>query len=265
MLIAQITDFHVKASGMLAFGRVDTSRHLEQAVSALLALSPQPDVILATGDLVDSGDPSEYEHVRYLLRRLTQPVFVIPGNHDNREALRAAFSDCDYLPTTAAFLNYTVEKWPVRLIALDTLVEGTPGGRLCRERVSWLSDRLSDQPARPTVLFMHHPPIRTGIEHMDAMGLSGVEDLAHVVAHHRQIERIMCGHVHRSIQARFAGTIASVAPSTAHQVSLDLEAAKPGTFTLEPPGYQLHLWRPEIGLVTHTAFIGAFPGPFRFE
>lgn len=265
MLIAQITDFHVKAPGKLALGRVDTSRHLEQAVSALLTLSPQPDLILATGDLVDSGDPIEYEHLRYLLRPLKQPVFVIPGNHDDRDTLRAAFSDRPYMPTTGTFLHYTVEEWPVRLIALDSVVAGAPGGLLCGDRITWLSDRLSDQPARPTVIFMHHPPIRTGIEHMDAMGLSGGERLAHIVAHHPQIERIMCGHVHRSIQARFAGTIASVAPSTAHQVSLDLRTTAPATFALEPPGYQLHLWRPEMGLVTHTAYIGKFPGPYRFE
>ena len=265
MLIAQITDLHITALGSRLFGHVDTAGHLARAVSSLLALDPQPDVVLATGDLVDGGDPVEYAHLRHLLRPLRRPSFIIPGNHDERSALRKAFGDCAYLPAGSGYLHYTVEDWPVRLIGLDSVDAGAPGGVLCRDRLAWLSQRLLEQPDRPTLIFMHHPPFSTGIEHMDATGLRDAEGLAQVVSHHPQVERIVCGHVHRSIQARFAGTIASVAPSTAHQVSLDLRAAADATFSMEPPGYHLHLWRRETGLVTHTVPVGTYPGPYPFE
>jgi len=53
-----------------------------------------------------------------------------------------------------------------------------------------------------------------------------------------------------------------VAPSTAHQVTLDLIPNSPTTFVMEPPAFQLHLWSPDAVLVTHTVPIGKFDGPF---
>jgi len=33
---------------------------------------------------------------------------------------------------------------------------------------------------------------------------------------------------------------------------------------MEPPGFQLHLWRDGAGLVSHTVAIGEFDGPYPF-
>jgi 3',5'-cyclic AMP phosphodiesterase CpdA len=264
MLIAQITDFHIKARGKRAYRVVDTAQCLRHAVAALAALEPAPDVVVATGDLTDFGRPEEYELLRELLAPLPMQVYLIPGNHDERDGLRQAFRGEGYFPAEG-FLHYTVEDEPLRLVALDTVVPGEAGGWLCAERLRWLETTLAAAPDRPTLVIMHHPPFATGIAHMDAIGLEGAEAFAAIIARHRQVERILCGHLHRSIQARIGGhAIASTAPSTAHQVALDLRPAGPSAFRMEPPGYQLHLWRPEAGVVTHTAVIGDFAGPFPF-
>src|SRR5207244_10788268 len=126
-------------------------------------------------------------------------------------------------------------EYPVRLVALDTLVPSQVGGLLCEERLGWLAARLAEAPDRPTVIFMHHPPFVTGIAHMDSYGLPSAREFAEVVRRHPQVERILCGHLHRPIQARVGGTLASTAPSTAHQVALDLEDDNPLMFTMEPP------------------------------
>jgi 3',5'-cyclic AMP phosphodiesterase CpdA len=112
---------------------------------------------------------------------------------------------------------------------------------------------------------MHHPPFATGIAAMDRSGLRDPAAFAAVVARHRQIERILCGHLHRAIDRRFAGTVAGTAPSTAHQVRLDLDPGAPLQFIFEPPGYQLHFWRDGAGLVSHTAIFGDWPGPYPFR
>jgi Icc protein len=173
------------------------------------------------------------------------------------------FADQPYLPREG-FLHFVVEGWPVRLIGLDTLVPGSGSGLLCEERLGWLAARLDEARDRPTVIFMHHPPFATGIVHMDALGLAGAEGLAAIVARHPQVERVLCGHLHRPIQVRWAGTLASTAPSTAHQVVLDLAKDAAATFAMEPPACQLHVWRAGTGLISHTSYIGHFDGPYPF-
>ena len=273
MLIAQISDPHIVAAGKLFRGPVqgtapggerishefDTAAFLARSVAALNALVPRPDIVVLTGDLVDHGAPEEYVHLRQLLAPLQMPCFVIPGNHDGREALRQAFRTDGYLPDDG-FLQYAVEDYPVRLVALDTLVEGKGGGELCQDRLRWLDRTLAAQPNRPTAVLMHHPPFATGISYMDGHGLDNAAGLAEIVARHPQIERILCGHLHRAIDRRFAGTVAGTAPSTAHQIRLNLLPDSRISFVFEPPGYQLHLWQ-DGRLTTHTAVIGDWPLP----
>lgn len=265
MIIAQISDLHVTAGKRLAYRRVDTASALAATVAQIKALDPQPDIVLATGDLVDLGTPNEYARLRELLAPLRAPVFAIPGNHDERNAFCAAFNVEGYLPQARSTLDYTIEEWPVRIVALDTVVPGAGHGALSGEQIAWLEARLTEQPDRPTIVAMHHPPFVTGIGHMDEIRLlAGAQALGAVIERHPQVERVICGHVHRAIQVRWHGTIASTAPSTAHQVVLDLRAGGPSTFALEPPGLQLHLWREGQGVISHTAAIGHFDGPYPF-
>ena len=263
MLIAQISDMHVKAAGKLLYKRIDTAGYLERAVAHIMRLDPRPDIVLATGDLVDGGKPEEYALLRDLLAPLPMPVYLIPGNHDARDALREVFVGHDYLPQEG-FLQYAVHEHDVRLLALDTLVPGKPYGELCEQRLSWLEAQLGEQ-ERPTILFMHHPPFDCGISAFDNSKLNiGGERFAEIVARHPHVERVMCGHVHRPIQVRWAGTMASIAPSTAHQATLDLRDGAKLSMTMEPPGLALHQWRAGSGLVTHVSYIGDYDGPKPF-
>lgn len=262
MLIAQITDTHISTPDSVNDRHFRTPEHLERAVAHLNRLDPRPDVVLATGDLVERGEPQEYARLRSILDRLTMPVYVVPGNHDSREHLARAFADRGYLPTQG-FLQYTVEEWPVRLIGLDTHVPGEPGGQLCAERLGWLDARLAEAPGRPTLVFMHHPPFVTGMQAMDAMGLEGGPALAEVIGRHPQVERVVCGHVHRAMTRRFAGTVASTSPATAHQLALVLSPARHLAVVMEPPACALHLWLgSDAGLVSHLSVIGDERPPF---
>ena len=262
MLLCQISDLHVMAERALAYGVVDTAACLECCVQRIAALDPMLDVVIATGDLVDTPDAGSYGLLREILAQLPLPVYVLPGNHDERRALRAAFPDHRYLPRDGEFLQYVIDEYPVRLVALDTVIPGEPEGTLCARRLQWLERRLAES-AAPTVIALHHPPFFTGIGHMDRMGLDNSPGLADVVRRFPQVQRLICGHLHRPIQALFAGTLASVCPSTAHQVFLDLKPDTAARFVMEPSAFQLHLWTGQA-LVTHTAYTGTYDGPYPF-
>ena len=263
MLIAQITDLHVTPRGELLQGRVDTAGYLEKAVAKLSAMKPKPDVVLITGDLVESGAVAEYRLLRRIIEPLAMPVYVIPGNHDDREIMRREFSDHGYLPKQG-YLHYAIDDFPLRLIGLDTVIPRKTEGEMCPQRLAWLEASLSEAPKQPTLIFMHHPPFATGIAHMDNFGLLNPTPFAQIIARHPQVERIVCGHVHRAIQAKFAGTLALTCPSAAHQIHFDMAADAPAAFTFEPAGLMLHLWNGS-SLATHTLYTEHFNGPFLYQ
>ena len=262
MLICQMTDLHVRAPGVAASRVSETNMLTDRAFRRVADLRPAPDVVIITGDLTEVGGAAEYANLASLIRKhLTMPVYVIPGNHDRRENLRAA------RPVPSAdpvYLQYAVDDLPVRLVMLDTVVPGAGHGELRPEQLDWLDRTLAAAPDKPTLIGMHHPPFACGIAHMDKIGLRDPAAFAAVVARHRQVERIVCGHHHRPIFGRVAHAIASVGPSVAHQVEFTLDPNDPGAFLFEPAAFHLHRWTPADGIVSHMVYVEAFPGPYPF-
>lgn len=251
VVIAQFSDLHVMAAGRNGYG-VDAAAGLMRCIEHLCALDVAPDLLVASGDLVDAGTAEEYARLRTLFARIQVPVCLMPGNHDRRGPLRQVFADQDYLGRSGR-IHYHRDVRGLRVIALDSVIEGREGGDLDAEQLQWLEDLLRDQPAQPTLVFMHHPPVATGFSRMDRISVSAesAQRLGQIIAGHPQVRAVLCGHVHRGVQVLWQGTQVSVCPSTAFQARLRLG---PGRFeaTLdEPPAYQLHHWD-GAALVTHT-------------
>ncbi|HQQ68935.1 MAG TPA: phosphodiesterase [Alicycliphilus sp.] len=264
--LVQITDPHIREPGRLAYGRIDTAPYLRRAVDSVLALRQRPDAVVITGDLCDFGRAAEYAHLAELLAPLADlPVYLMPGNHDERQQLRRSFAGHGYLQGGGEFVQYSIRVGPLRLIALDTVVPGQSHGGLCAQRLAWLERELAACAGEPVVIAMHHPPFQTLIGHMDKIGLlEGAKELEAIVARHPNVERIICGHLHRAIDVRFGGTIASTCPGPAHQVALDLQPDAPSAWMLEPPALRVHAWD-GTRLVTHLAASGMFEGPYPFH
>ncbi|GAB4115125.1 MAG: phosphodiesterase [Rubrivivax sp.] len=252
-MLVQLSDTHLVAPGRRLDGLIDTPALLAQAVAAVAALRPA--AVVLTGDLVEAGHPDEYAHLRALLAPLACPVWLMPGNHDDAAALRAAFPDHAEL-TGQGPVNWVREAAGLRLVAVDSTVPGRPHGALDAARLQWLDATLAAAPATPTLLAMHHPPFATGIGHMDAMGLlEGGPALEALLRRHPQVERVLCGHLHRPIVRRFGGTLALTVPSTAHQIALDLAPGGPAAWRMEPPGFAVHALQ-DGAVVTHFAASG---------
>jgi Icc protein len=249
-------------------GTDERARGVRDAVARLGRLWPPPECVVITGDLTERGLPAEYEVLRELLAPVAQPVYLIPGNHDDRAALRSAFAGaaggpgvtCGPPADPGAFVQYAFDLGPVRVVLHDSTDPSRGGGAACGGRLAALDALLSQRPDAPTVVAMHHPPFLTRVPLIDAMKYEGLADLAAVIQRHPQIARVICGHVHRPITTGFAGTIAVTCPSTWVQLAFgDPPAATP--VIAEPPGMALHLIEPDGGVLSHLIPIGEFqPG-----
>jgi Icc protein len=222
---------------------------LSAAVESVGALRPHPDAVLVTGDLAENAADAEYEQVLELLAPLEAPIFVLPGNHDDRAALRRHFG----LPgADGEPVQYSADLGPLRLVVIDTTVPGEDPGALDDERLAWLEAELAAAPDAPTVLAMHHPPLVTGIPPLDAIGLPAEDRqaLELVVGRHPQVRRIVAGHMHRPITSELGGRIVLAVPSTYMQAPLDLLTNELQTVP-DPAGFALHVLR-DGELISHV-------------
>lgn len=265
MLIAHLTDLHVRPRGVPAYRVVETNMLTARAIEAVRCLRPAPDCLILSGDLTDCGLEAEYRELGAMLAGFPAPVYAVPGSHDRREVLRRVLPHLPGMGADPEFVQYTVEDHPVRLLMLDTGMPGAGHGALCGRRIDWLRGALRARPDAPTMIVMHHPPFVCGIDHMDAIRLlDGEPEFRAIVAENRQVERIVCGHHHRPIHVRYAGTIATTSAGVAHQVALDLVPDAAGVLLMEPATYQLHRWSPGAGLVSHQGYVERFEGPYPF-
>lgn len=263
VLIAQISDLHIKPPGELAYGKVDTAAALIRLIQTLNALRPRPDLVVISGDLVDGGSAAEYAHLKELLVALELPFALTAGNHDDRQAAREAFPEQAF--ASGEELNHFHAVGPLDVLLLDSSVPGEPFGHLSASTLAWLEATLTQNAGRPALLFLHHPPFRSGIWHMDRQGLRNAEALRAIVLRHPDVCLVAAGHVHRAITTCFAGRMTSICPAPNHAVALDLGQALVPSFIIEPPAFHLHVWQPgDAVLTTHLVPVGTFEGPYPF-
>jgi 3',5'-cyclic-AMP phosphodiesterase len=266
VLIAQISDLHIKSPGELAYRHVDTAAALARCVEALNRFKPRPDLVVISGDLVDAPVYEAYDQLDRLLWPLDIDFVAVPGNHDGRDLLRATIPSRHYARPSGA-LNAVRAVGDVDVVLIDSTVPGHDYGEVDGGTLAWLDATLAAAPKRPALLFLHHPPFATGIAHMDVQNLRNAADLAEILRRHKRALLVAAGHVHRAVVTAFAGVTATICPAPNHAVALDLDGQLPPSFTIEPPAFHLHAWFPGEGfgrVATHLVPIGDFAGPYPF-
>jgi 3',5'-cyclic AMP phosphodiesterase CpdA len=243
MLFAQITDMHITTREPSPFAGRCPSKQLKKIINYLNTFPQRIEFVLLSGDCVDKGYPQEYALLNTLLNELTIPYYIIPGNHDERSHLREAFPVLNQLSADPFFIHYALENYPVRFIGLDTVREYSTPGEMCEKRLQWLDETLYDDRRKPTVIFMHHPPIQTGLPILDENGFPAPERLGDILRSHPQVKNILCGHFHRPMQSIWQGIPVSVIGSSVAQIAPDFSPAAPVEWSDEPPGFALHWWK----------------------
>ena len=240
MLIAHLSDPHITTGPLAA----EPATGLYRALGRVLTLEPAPDCVVITGDLVDRAQPAEYSALHEILGGFPLPLHLVAGNHDDPAALLAEFTDL-----TAA--RYTVDYPDATIVVLNSQVPGEVGGRLGADQLSWLDSQLARRPDVPAFVCLHHPPIDVGIPFMDGIKLADGPAFAAVLSRHRNVIRILGGHLHRPVTATFAGTLLTVAPSTYRQIDLCTRPDAPFGYAHEPTAFLLHRLTPDT-CVTHV-------------
>lgn len=255
MLIAQITDLHIGFDG--PGDNDENTNRFKDVLRWVDSLTKRPDIIVLTGDLVESGEARDYKKLKAIASALNVPVYMGMGNHDRRAAFLSVF---DESPHHHGFIQFATQHDDLRIIMIDTLEEGQHGGGFCEGRAQWLDKTLSEKPDMPTLIAMHHPPIETQIPWMTSdRDAPWVMRFKSVVSKHSQIIHIMSGHIHRPIYKRFSHTTVSVSPATAPQVKfetaeMDLDVPDNRPLLIESrPGLCLHHWD-GARLTTHTVY-----------
>jgi Icc protein len=245
-IVVQVSDLHLREGA----GGAGPAERLERALAQVRTLRPYPDAVLISGDVVDTPSRAAYEQARELLGSLGLPIHVIPGNHDDRNMLRAylgaeeAGDGSAEPPGAGAPVNFAVSCGGLRLVGCDTTVAGRDGGALSAEQLKWLDGTLGHEQQTPTLLAMHHPPVATGVRVMDAIALAVADraPLEAMLEGHPQVLAITCGHVHTTMSTSFAGRPLLICPSINSTVRLDLRPRDdlPFVESDQPVGFAVH-------------------------
>jgi len=206
--LAQITDLHINSDPEARSQGRDTLKTLMAVTDAVRQAAP--DLVLATGDLVDDGSAVAYGRLRPVLGGLGRPVAAMPGNHDLAGAM------AEHLVCEAVSLEPVVDREGWRIVMLDSTVEGEVHGHLGPERLAALDGHLADAEGRHVLVVMHHQPAPIGSP-LDEVGLDNATDLYAVLDRHDHVRGLLWGHIHHVHHSERRGVRLLGSPSTCVQ------------------------------------------------
>ena len=251
MIIAQISDTHLTLDTPDADQRL---RDFAVTIADINALDPVPDVIVHTGDIVHNGRQDEYAHAAAILARARSPVYVLAGNKDDRTNLCEAFLPCGYLAPNSEFIEYAIDDYPVRLIALDTLRSGSNKGDFCLKRIKHLIDFIDAESTKPIAVFAHHPPfeVMEGPDRLHFETADIMSRLRQALQHSKRVIAVFSGHVHRAA----VGYVGCIPASVVQCIATTLRKGEYPPHMKFRPIYQLHRFDPVWGFATETLIVG---------
>ena len=250
MIIAQISDTHIALD---TARRRSENRDFERAIADINTLDPAPDVIVHTGDIVHNGRQDEYAQAAAILAKARAPVYVLAGNKDNRANLRAAFSAGGYLASDSEFIDYAVDGYAVRLIAVDTLSSGSNKGDFCSERARRLIAMIDAETTKPIAVFAHHPPfeVPVGPDPLNFETPEMMARLSQALQHSGRVVAVISGHVHRGTAGHVGSIPATVMPS----IATTLRKGEYPAHMKTRPVYHIHRFDPLWGFTAEARIV----------
>jgi 3',5'-cyclic-AMP phosphodiesterase len=174
---------------------VKPAEHLSQAIREIAALDPHPAGAILCGDCVYlEGHAADYATLAELVRPLSTagiPLHLLPGNHDNRENLWAAFPEAKPKKPLLPGRHVAIVETPhANWFLLDSLekTNSTPG-LLGKEQLAWLAKALDARAEKLALVMAHHDLGK-------AESLRDAADLMDVLVPRKQVKAYFFGHTH---------------------------------------------------------------------
>jgi len=226
--LLQLADPHLYARADRALRGVVTRDSLAAVLRHARAHHWDAQALLLTGDLVND-DPGGYATVRELFGDLDKPVWCLPGNHDDGEAMRRELATAPF----AICGVHDLGNW--RLVMLDSCVAGQAHGRLSAAELARLDAALAGAGERHVLISLHHHPVRMASRWIDSVGLQNPEEFFAITDRYPQVRVMLWGHVHQCFDSRRKGVRLLAVPSTCAQF---LPHSDQFAIDPSPPGYR---------------------------
>jgi Icc protein len=227
--LLHITDPHLHAHAESRMRGVVTFDTFQAVIKSAMADPQPPDLIVATGDLVQDETHSGYERFKSVLAPLDTPVLCIPGNHDAPDIMNRVLNDAPFQVNG----SYQANGWS--LIMLNSFAHGGDAGHLEQTELDRLSATLHEYSTLHTIVCLHHHPVPMGSRWLDGVALSNPQDLLDIVDARPNVHGILWGHVHQASDRQRNHIRLMSTPSTCSQFLPNSDNFMMDTL---PPGFR---------------------------
>ena len=180
----QISDCHIDDEKNV-WG-TDSQKNLSTIVKSIS--NRNYNALIISGDLAHNGTTSSYSTLKDIIQPISDNLFILPGNHDNKLNLSSAFSE-HYLP------KLTIADWEI--ISIDSVQENKTSGFLNKAKLELLTKKILSSTKKFIVLCLHHPPISMESDWDDKKSLENSDDFFYTIDKFSKIKAVIWGHAHQ--------------------------------------------------------------------
>ncbi|HEV2516625.1 MAG TPA: phosphodiesterase [Devosia sp.] len=227
-----MSDLHLVPEGELSM-TLDTAARLETAVETINARYADADFCILAGDLADLGQAAAYRRLQAILGKLSIPVHITLGNHDDRPTFLAVFGQ--QFAGETGHLDKVIDIKGYRIILLDSSEPGRVDGVLEAQQIDWLKARLAEAADKPVIVILHH---NANALHIESDTIRILEDGPFLAAllTHDDIRQVIAGHVHITSTATYRGIAFTTLAGGHYSVSFNVDQPGKPIRRLTGPG-----------------------------
>lgn len=236
--LVQITDSHLGSQPNEPLVGMDTDVSLAHVVKLVAKERSSIDLLLATGDISNSGSVSSYQRFRHVTRPLARHALWLPGNHDTADAMLQGIEGGEELSRSAVMGNW-------QILMLDSTTEGEVGGCFTQKELDFLKQSLNasakniqNNPVKHVLICLHHHPVNIGCAWLDEQKVANADDFFAILDQFEHVRGVLWGHIHQSIDRERHGVRLMATPSSCVQFApnsphFKLDQLNPGYRWLE--------------------------------